>query len=94
MPRSPLFLILFNVLLALLMCGCTPQVNTVTVTRAAAVPYPARPDFVQLENGDVACMTYAARQRLGQRHTLIVWYLRELENALKTYDAQTDTESR
>ncbi|MEG2172359.1 MAG: hypothetical protein RRY29_03765 [Desulfovibrionaceae bacterium] len=63
--------------------------QTVTVTRAEAVPYPLRPDFIHLQDGDVACMSHKARQRLGQRHTLMVWYLRELENALKTYDAQT-----
>lgn len=89
MPHLRISLILFSGLF-LTACAASPQVQPLTVTRAEAVPYPARPDVIKLQNGDVACMSYAARQRLGQRHTLMVWYLHELENALKTYDAQTE----
>lgn len=72
------------------MAGCAaPAPRVITVTRAEPVAYPARPAFTELHNGDVACMNYAARMRLGQRHTETVWYVRELENALRAYDAQT-----
>lgn len=70
--------------------GCAaPVPRVVTITRAEPVPYPARPAFAELQNGDVACMSHAARLRLGQRHTEVVWYVRELEGALRAYDAQT-----
>lgn len=76
-------------LCCLLLAGCAMPPRVITITRAEAVPYPARPAFTALQNGDVACMSFSARQRLGQRHIEVVWYLRELENTLKTYDAQT-----
>lgn len=81
-------------LLLVLLAGCAaPQERVITITRAEPVPYPTRPNFTPLQDGDVACMGYAARMRLGQRHTQVVWYMRELEGALKAYDAQANAQA-
>ena len=79
-------LIIGSLCLLLAACGGKPQV--LTVARAEAVAYPARPELPQLVDGDVACMSYEARQRLGARHIVITKYVADLEAALKAYDAQ------
>lgn len=75
--------------MVLLLTACASPQAPIVMHRAQAVPYPPRPDFVRMNNGDLAPLQAPARERLAQRHTQIVWYLRELENALKVYDAQT-----
>lgn len=77
--------------LILLLTACAvPAPPPVIVRTVEPVPYPVRPNFVQVKNGDLACMSAPARERLAQRHVQIVWYLKNLEEALKVYDAQAD----
>lgn len=91
MRRLRIFLILFSLTAAL--CACAPREPALAeragARRAEAVPYPHRPDFPVFVNGDFAALTQEARERLAKRHTLVVWYLKELEAALAAYDMQT-----
>lgn len=84
---------IFSILFSLALCACAPRSLPATPTTitcsAERVPYPARPDFGVFVDGDFAALTQEARERLAMRHTLVVWYIRELEAALAAYDAQT-----
>lgn len=91
MQRTRPLSILFKVALlglVLLLTACAAAPAPVIVRTLEPVPYPPRPAFVQLHNGDLACMGAPARERLAQRHVQMVWYLKNLEEALKVYDAQ------
>lgn len=91
MRHLRIFLIVFS--LALPLCACArraPEAAApVVIRRAESIPYPARPDFPVFVNGDFVCLSVPARERLAKRHTLVVWYLKELEAALAAYDMQT-----
>ena len=86
-----IFSILFSV--AVMLCACAPRAPEsaapVVIRRAEAVPYPGRPAFPAFVDGDFACQSVPARERLARRHTQLLWYLNELETALAAYDMQT-----
>lgn len=91
-PLSILFKLALLGLVGLL-TACAAAPAPVIVRTLEPVPYPPRPAFVQLHNGDLAPLSVPARERLAQQHVQIVWYLKNLEEALKVYDAQVQRAS-
>lgn len=80
-------------LLAACLCltGCAAPSPPRESVRLERVPRPQRPDWPLFRDGDFLPLSEEARRRLAARHTLTVWYIRSLENALAAWEAQAAT---
>lgn len=77
-------------LLAACLCltGCAGACPSPEPARLERVPRPQRPDWPLFRDGDFLPLSVEARERLAARHTLVVWYIRGLENALSAWEKQ------